>query len=83
LIAYPIIEIFQRFRNFGPHSRPTSGFDSQGKTFRDFIKNLFGPVTMASPYAKNVKLMILDDNRGNIQEWSDKVSFNEVPEGKD
>ncbi|PAV85454.1 hypothetical protein WR25_04790 [Diploscapter pachys] len=40
---------------------------------RDFIKNLFGPVTMASPYAKNVKLMILDDNRGNIQEWSDKI----------
>ncbi|PAV61311.1 hypothetical protein WR25_18168 isoform B [Diploscapter pachys] len=40
---------------------------------RDFAKNMWGPAIRNSQYGKDLKLMILDDNRGNLPDWADTV----------
>ncbi|VDM81379.1 unnamed protein product [Strongylus vulgaris] len=40
---------------------------------RDFVKNLLGPALKASPYGKNLQLMINDDQRYNLPEWADTI----------
>ncbi|KAK6051092.1 O-Glycosyl hydrolase family 30 [Cooperia oncophora] len=40
---------------------------------RDFIKNLLGPALKASPYTKDISLMINDDQRYNLPGWADTI----------
>ncbi|KAK6750033.1 hypothetical protein RB195_002184 [Necator americanus] len=40
---------------------------------RDFVKNQLGPALKSSPYAKDLKLMVNDDQRYNLPEWADTI----------
>ncbi|VDO66438.1 unnamed protein product [Heligmosomoides polygyrus] len=40
---------------------------------RDFVKNLLGPALKSSPYAKDLAVMINDDQRYNLPEWADTI----------
>uniref|UniRef100_A0A914C5Y4 Glucosylceramidase n=1 Tax=Acrobeloides nanus TaxID=290746 RepID=A0A914C5Y4_9BILA len=40
---------------------------------RDFVKTHWGPVLRGNSLTKNLKLMILDDNRRNLQSWTDVI----------
>ncbi|EPB74230.1 O-Glycosyl hydrolase family 30 [Ancylostoma ceylanicum] len=40
---------------------------------RDFLKGQLGPALMSSPYSKDLKVMINDDQRYNLPEWADTI----------
>ncbi|CCD66449.1 Putative glucosylceramidase 1 [Caenorhabditis elegans] len=70
------------FWGLSTQNQPTLGSDKKNKiqstlftaeTQRDFIKTDLGPALAASSSGKDVKLLILDDNRGNLPKWADTV----------
>ncbi|CAI2347073.1 unnamed protein product [Caenorhabditis sp. 36 PRJEB53466] len=63
-------------------NEPTTGADKKNKvqsmsftaeTQRDFIKLDLGPALKASDVGKDLKVLIMDDNRGNLPKWADTV----------
>ncbi|EFP13061.1 hypothetical protein CRE_06915 [Caenorhabditis remanei] len=63
-------------------NQPTLGSDKKNKiqstlftaeTQRDFIKSDLGPALKGSNVGKDVKVLIMDDNRGNLPKWADTV----------
>ncbi|RCN52483.1 hypothetical protein ANCCAN_01527 [Ancylostoma caninum] len=63
-------------------NEPTSGADPDygwqtmyfnAEMERNFIKNLLGPALKSSPYSKDLKLMINDDQRDTLPQWVDTV----------
>ncbi|KAK5972474.1 Glucosylceramidase, partial [Trichostrongylus colubriformis] len=63
-------------------NEPTSGLnpDYRWQTMyfsaameRNFVKNLLGPALKSSPYTKDLKLMINDDQRFNLPQWADTI----------
>ncbi|CCD66456.1 Putative glucosylceramidase 2 [Caenorhabditis elegans] len=70
------------FWGLSTQNEPTSGSDKKTKMQsmgftaefqRDFIKLDIGPALKSSNAGKNVKILILDDNRGNLPKWADTV----------
>ena len=41
---------------------------------RDFLKGTLGPALRSSPFAQNLSIMIVDDQRSNLPAWPDTVS---------
>ncbi|CAD6192535.1 unnamed protein product [Caenorhabditis auriculariae] len=71
-----------QFWGITPQNEPSSGNEKSIKwqtmyftpeMQRDFVKKDLGPALKASDVAKNVKLIIMDDNRGNLPKWADVV----------
>ncbi|CAL2033997.1 unnamed protein product [Caenorhabditis brenneri] len=70
------------FWGLSTQSTPTLGSDKKNKiqstlftaeTQRDFIKSDLGPALKKSNVGKDVKVLIMDDNRGNLPKWADTV----------
>lgn len=70
------------FWGLSTQNKPTLGSDKKNKiqstlwtaeTQRDFIKTDLGPALQNSDSGKNVKLLVMDDNRGNLPKWADTV----------
>ncbi|ULU08557.1 hypothetical protein L3Y34_019630 [Caenorhabditis briggsae] len=71
-----------QFWGLSTQNQPTLGSDKKTKmqsmlftaeTQRDFIKLDLGPALKASSVAKSLKVLIMDDNRGNLPKWADTV----------
>ncbi|PAV90327.1 hypothetical protein WR25_25155 [Diploscapter pachys] len=63
-------------------NEPTSGLDPFWKwqtmylsaaMERDFLKGTLGPVLKSSPFAQNLSIMIVDDQRSNLPAWPDTI----------
>ncbi|CAI2347074.1 unnamed protein product [Caenorhabditis sp. 36 PRJEB53466] len=70
------------FWGLSTQNQPTLGADKKNKvqsmaftaeTQRDFIKLDLGPALKASDVGKDLKVLIMDDNRGNLPKWADTV----------
>ncbi|KAF1764094.1 hypothetical protein GCK72_004040 [Caenorhabditis remanei] len=84
-----LLKFFEEYQKNGiefwamsTQNEPTSGGDKKTKaqsmlftaeTQRDFIKLDLGPALRTSSAAKAVKVLIMDDNRGNLPKWADTV----------
>uniref|UniRef100_A0A8R1DM22 Glucosylceramidase n=1 Tax=Caenorhabditis japonica TaxID=281687 RepID=A0A8R1DM22_CAEJA len=70
------------FWGLSTQNSPTTGNEKKIKvqsmyftaeTQRDFIKSDLGPALQNSDVGKDVKVLIMDDNRGNLPKWADTV----------